>query len=35
MTWFKRNKDINWLPLEQVYPFVINKFKWLLKNVLQ
>jgi tRNA dimethylallyltransferase len=27
MTWFKRNKDINWLPLEQVYPFVINKFK--------
>ena len=27
MTWFKRNKDINWLPLEQVYPFVVNKFK--------
>ena len=27
LTWFKRNQDIVWLPLDQVYPFVINKFK--------
>ena len=26
MTWFKRNKDIIWLPLEEVYPYVINYF---------
>lgn len=26
MTWFKRNKDIIWLPLEKVYPYVINNF---------
>ena len=26
MTWFKRNKDIVWLPLEKVYPYVINYF---------
>ncbi len=26
LTWFKRNKNIIWLPLDQVYPFVINKF---------
>ncbi len=24
MTWFKRNPDIIWLPLEQIYPFVIK-----------
>lgn len=32
MTWFKRNKNIIWLPLGQVYPFVINKFKLLNKS---
>lgn len=26
LTWFKRNKNIIWLPLDQVYPFVINRF---------
>ena len=26
LTWFKRNKNINWMPLEQVYSFVINNF---------
>ena len=26
ITWFKRNKDIIWLPLEKVYPCVINYF---------
>ena len=26
LTWFKRNKNIIWLPLDQVYPFVINIF---------
>lgn len=26
MTWFKRNKDIIWLPLEEVYPYVLNYF---------
>ena len=26
LTWFKRNSSINWLPLEQVFPFVIDKF---------
>ena len=25
MTWFKRNKEIIWLPLDEVYPFVIKK----------
>lgn len=24
LTWFKRNKDIIWLRLEEIYPFVIN-----------
>ena len=24
MTWFKRNKNINWLKLEEVYPFVLK-----------
>ena len=24
MTWFKRNKDIIWLELEKIYPYVIN-----------
>ncbi len=32
MTWFKRNKNIIWLPLGQVYPFVINKFRLLNKS---
>lgn len=32
MTWFKRNKNIIWLPLGQVYSFVINKFKLLNKS---
>ena len=27
MTWFKRNKEIIWLELEKIYPFVIKKFK--------
>lgn len=26
MTWFKRNSNIIWLPLDQVYPYVINYF---------
>ena len=26
LTWFKRYKNIIWLPLDQVYPFVINIF---------
>ena len=26
MTWFKRNKDIIWLPLEKVYPYIINNY---------
>ena len=26
MTWFKRNKDIVWLPLEKVYPYVLKCF---------
>ncbi len=26
MTWFKRNKNIIWLPREKVYPYVINFF---------
>ena len=32
LTWFKRNKNIIWLPLDQVYPFVINKFNELEKS---
>ena len=24
ITWFKRNKEIIWLPLDEVYPFVIK-----------
>ena len=24
MTWFKRNKAIKWMPLENIYPYVIN-----------
>ena len=24
MTWFKRNPKINWLPLEKIYPFVLE-----------
>lgn len=24
LTWFKRNKDINWLPLAKIYPFVLQ-----------
>lgn len=24
MTWFKRNKQIHWMPLEKVYPFVLK-----------
>ena len=31
MTWFKRNRDIIWLRLEKVYPFVINYFNNLQK----
>ena len=27
ITWFKRNKHIHWLPLDQVYSFVINNYK--------
>lgn len=26
MTWFKRNKSINWMELEKVYPYVIKKY---------
>ena len=26
MTWFKRNSDITWLPLEKVYPYVLKYF---------
>jgi len=26
LTWFKRNQDIIWLPLEKVYPYVINNY---------
>ena len=26
LTWFKRNKDIHWLPLDQVYSFVMNNY---------
>ena len=26
MTWFKRNPEIIWLPLEQVYPYVIKHY---------
>lgn len=32
LTWFKRNKDIVWLNLDEVYPYVINKFKKLSKS---
>ncbi len=32
LTWFKRNKDIIWLSLDEVYPYVINKFKKLFKS---
>ncbi|MBR3131810.1 tRNA dimethylallyltransferase [Candidatus Saccharibacteria bacterium] len=32
MTWFKRNKDIVWLELEKVYPYVINYFNNLKKS---
>ena len=32
LTWFKRNKDIIWLELEKVYPYVINYFANLPKN---
>ena len=32
LTWFKRNKDIVWLSLDEVYPYVINKFKKLSKS---
>ncbi|MBR3264266.1 tRNA dimethylallyltransferase [Candidatus Saccharibacteria bacterium] len=31
LTWFKRNKDIIWLSLEEVYPYVMDKFKYLSK----
>lgn len=27
MTWFKRNQSINWLRLEEVYPYIIDVFK--------
>lgn len=27
LTWFKRNPSIHWLPLDQVYSFVINNYK--------
>ncbi|MBO7560424.1 tRNA dimethylallyltransferase [Candidatus Saccharibacteria bacterium] len=27
MTWFKRNKDIIWLPLEEVYSFVLKEYR--------
>ena len=27
LTWFKRNQNIIWLPLNQVYSFVLDKFK--------
>ncbi|MDO4742033.1 MAG: tRNA (adenosine(37)-N6)-dimethylallyltransferase MiaA [Candidatus Saccharibacteria bacterium] len=27
LTWFKRNRDINWLELEKVFPFVIKYVK--------
>ena len=27
LTWFKRNKHIHWLPLEQVYSFVLDNYK--------
>lgn len=26
LTWFKRNKHIHWLPLEQIYSFVLNNY---------
>ncbi len=26
MTWFKRNRDINWLPLSEVYSYVVKLF---------
>ena len=26
MTWFNRNKDITWLELDQVYPYVLSQF---------
>ena len=32
LTWFKRNKNIIWLELDQVYPFIIDKFKNLSKS---
>ena len=31
LTWFKRNKDIIWLSLDEVYPYVMDKFKNLSK----
>ena len=27
LTWFKRNKNIHWLPLKQIYSFVLNNYK--------
>lgn len=27
LTWFKRNKNIHWLPLDKVYSFVINNYQ--------
>lgn len=27
MTWFKRNSDIVWLPIEQVYSYALERFK--------
>ena len=32
LTWFKRNKDIIWLRLEEIYPFVINFWNKQVKN---
>ena len=32
LTWFKRNRHIVWLSLDQAYPFVVNKFKNLDKS---
>ena len=26
LTWFKRTSEIIWLPLEKVYPYVINYY---------
>jgi len=32
LTWFKRNPHITWLRLDEVYPFVLDKFKFLSKS---